>query len=92
VDANTQFASFVEEGKYQQAAVTSDTIRYRVCKDLSVCYIASRAPRGGIPIPGTAAVMTGPQVFRTCRWRRRDAAWGTGVHPAARAGGVHHDR
>ncbi|HEV2733887.1 MAG TPA: hypothetical protein VGV85_03575, partial [Longimicrobiaceae bacterium] len=63
VDAGTQFASFIEE-EYQPAAVTSDTIRYRVCKDLSVCYIASRAPRGGIPIPGTPPLlMTGPQVF-----------------------------
>ncbi|MEW5931701.1 MAG: hypothetical protein AB1941_29885, partial [Gemmatimonadota bacterium] len=59
VDASTQFASFVAE-KYQPAAVTSDTIRYRVCKDLSVCYIASRAPRGGIPIPGTPPLLMTP--------------------------------
>jgi|GEM_PF-3592600 len=58
--ASAQFASFVE-GRLLPLEMVGDTIRYRVCKDLSVCYIAARTPRTGIPVGGTPPLLlSGP--------------------------------
>lgn len=58
--ASAQFASFVE-GRLLPLEMVGDTIRYRVCKDLSVCYIAARTPRTGIPVAATPPLLlSGP--------------------------------
>jgi hypothetical protein len=54
-----QFAAFLEE-EYSAAPVAPDTIRYRVCKDLSVCYIASRTPVTTIPVASVPPLLFTP--------------------------------